>query len=429
LRNLFINCGIAGGKAANILVAGNRIAYIGEEFPDSDEQYDMSGMDVFPGMIDPHVHVRDMNLAEKETWETASKAALAGGVTTIMDMPNTDPATIDQYGLEKKREAAGKSLANYGFHFGGNLENYGEILKAKNIAGVKVFLAHSSSFFEIPEEKHLYRYCEIAGELEIPLLVHSECQNCLDSYASKFEPVMRNHNKLRDPECAALSTGRILKIAGEVGNKLYLAHLSTAEEINLVKKARDRGVRVYAEATPHHLLLDESVIERWGNFAKVNPPIRCAEDRDALWKALIDGTIDTIGTDHAPHRKEEKLKEYNSAPSGFPGLETAVPLLLNAVYEGKLSVNRYMELTSVNSAEIFRLKDRGGLEVGKKADFYFVREGNYTIDVEKFFSKAGYSPFQNAKTAVKVIITVVNGNIVYNNGEFNEIRGNEIEYS
>jgi len=430
MKRLFTNAKTWENKIVNILVENGRIISIGKEFPEAESHEDLNRLLVLPGMIDPHVHVRDMRLSHKETWETASLAALSGGITTIFDMPNTDPPTIDAEGLSEKRKFASKSHANYGFHFGANKNNFKEIKNAENIAGLKIFLAHSSSAFEIPDEDEIRSFFELGAQLNIPVLVHSECQACVDDHSKEHEHVITNHNRIRDPICAYRSTEMILRLAEEVGNVLYIAHVSTAPELDLVRKAKDKGVKVFVEATPHHLLLNEDVLLDAGHYGKVNPPIRSEADRKALWEALLDGTVDTLGTDHAPHTVAEKDFHYDKAPSGFPGLETAVPMLLTEVLKGLLPMKRFLEVTVLNPARIFSVQNRGDMVPGNWADFYVVDDKkNALIDPDLFQSKAKYSPFRGLPVSCNIESTIVNGNLAYHNTEFSNETGQEVDYS
>lgn len=431
MRNrLWKNALLSNGKIVNIFVSDGIIQSMGIESPQADVITDLKGALVIPGIIDPHVHVRDMGLHQKETWLSASSAAAAGGITTIFDMPNTIPPTIDREGLIAKRNSAAQSLVNWGIHFGAIPSNEAEIRAADNIGGIKLFLAKSSSSFPIPDEEQSRKIFEISADINKPILVHSECQACVDDYSTKFKHHILNHNKIRNSHCAAKSTKMIIKLTEEVGNALYIAHISTREELDMVRRAKDRGVKIFVEATPHHLLLDESVLERAGNYGKVNPPIRSKEDREALWDALIDGTVDTIGTDHAPHQLEEKNAPYDQSPSGFPGLETALPLLLSEVNKGCLDLSRLIELTSKNPSEIFKIEKRGQLKAGYFADFSVISLNiNCLVNAENFFTKAKYSPFQNTPLSAKVISTIVNGYEVYSNELINdEQKGHEIGY-
>ncbi|MGD9898243.1 MAG: dihydroorotase family protein [Calditrichaceae bacterium] len=430
MKILLANGQLEGKTQCNILIDNERIAYIGDETPPHDQFIDLKMKLILPGLIDPHTHIRDMELSAKEDWMTGSQAAAAGGVTTIFDMPNTRPATFDVESLEIKRKAAEKSIVNYGFNFGVTEKNLREIEKARNIPALKMFMAESSSGYVIDTKKMIKQVFRLAQQINKPVIVHSELQSCVEESGKKYQPVIGNHNKIRNRECAAKSTEILLDVAGETNAVLYLAHVSTREEIMLIREAKKNGLKnVYCEITPHHLLINESVLETAGNFGKVNPPLRTVDDNDALYEGLLDGTVDTFGSDHAPHTIAEKQQIYAAAPSGFPGLETTLPLLYTEVAEGRLPLIKLIELTSHNPALIFNIKDRGEIRVGAYADFAVLdpRISGF-IDAGKFHTKARYTPYQGYEVHGKVYMTIVNGNIVFRNNQFSKDKGKEVEF-
>ena len=370
---------------------------------------------VIPAMIDAHAHTRDLQQSEKEDWISCSEAAINGGVSTIFDMPNTIPATTNLANLNLKRKAAEKSLVNKMFYLGATNQNADEIekilaAKPNDIVGIKIFLA-SSCKNDVLSKNKIENVFEIAKKYDKVVAVHSELQSCLDKWQTKIsEKTIQNHNIIRNRKCAIEGTKLILDIAQKVGNKLYICHISTAEEIELIAAAKTKNPNIFCEVTPHHLFLDETILAKVGNFGKVNPPLRTKADNLALLKAINDGIIDVIGTDHAPHTLAEKEQKYPKAPSGFPGLETALPLLLNAVSENKISLNKIVELTSFNVAKIFNLKNRGEIKIGFFADLAIVDiSEKWKIDASKFRSKAKYSPFDGMKIKGKIKTTFVNG--------------------
>ncbi|MDP8201493.1 MAG: dihydroorotase family protein [Candidatus Tenebribacter burtonii] len=382
-----------------------------------DQVIDIKNKLVIPGMIDAHVHVRDMEQNNKETWETASLAALTGGVTTIIDMPNTIPATTNLKGLNAKREAAKKAKLNYKFHLGAtenNLQELEQILKSYSfdIAGIKIFLAGSSSNEVVADESKLKEIFKLAKKYDKVVLVHTELQSCLDKWQQKIaEKTIQNHDILRNRKCAIEGTKLVLELANKIGNKLYICHVSTREEIELIRKAKQKSTNIFCEITPHHLTLEESVLNSVGNFGKVNPPLRTKDDNNALLEAVIDSTIDCVGSDHAPHTIDEKIEDYSIAPSGFPGLETTLPILITEFIERKIPLSRLVELTSTKPAEIFEFKKRGKIEKEFYADLAVIdAEHAFPIIAAKFNSKAKYSPFDGMIGQAKVKFTFVNGN-------------------
>ena len=379
-----------------------------------DQVIDIKNKLVIPGMIDAHVHVRDMEQINKETWETASLAALAGGATTIIDMPNTVPATTNLKGLNAKREVAKKAKVNYKFHLGtteNNLQELNEILKSNpsDIAGIKIFLAGSSSNEVVADERKLKEIFKLAKRYNKVVLVHSELQECLDKWQKKIEDkCIQNHDMIRNRECSIKGTELVLRLANEIGNKLYICHISTREEIELIKKYKNK--KIFCEVTPHHLTLENSILDLIGNFGKVNPPLRSSDDNKVLWEAILDGTIDCVGSDHAPHTIDEKIEDYSIAPSGFPGLETTLPILITEFNERKIPIKRLVKLTSSKPAEIFEFKNRGKIEAGYHADLIVIdTENESPIIAALFQSKAKYSPFDGRMVKTRINTVFING--------------------
>jgi dihydroorotase len=415
MRTLLSNCQTPEG-IKNILIENELIRYTGSEQPAHDEMLDCSGLVVLPCMIDPHVHVRDMKLAYKETWETSSKAAIAGGITTIMDMPNTKPATTNLSGLNEKRKAAAKSEVNYFIHLGAtteNLEYLRSILKKnpKDIVGIKVFLAGSSSNEVVEDPKKLEEIFQLAREFDKVVLVHTEMQSILDKWLKEApEQSIEFHNIIRNREAAIEGTQLVIDIAKQTKAKLYICHVSTKEEIAIIRTAKKTNKNIFCEVTPHHLVLDETILKLVGNFGKVNPPLRTKDDNEALLEAIKDGTIDCLGTDHAPHSIEEKKQKYSKAPSGFPGLETAIPMTYFLVKDKHILLQRYSELICGNATEIFNIEKRGKIKVGSFADLIVMNPNNeWQIESENFQSKAKYSPFEGMIGKAKMKYTFVNG--------------------
>lgn len=412
---------IINGKLQNLLIENAGIAYIGTDKPDYDKSINLDSMLLIPSMIDQHTHIRDMQQDYKEDWETASKAAVSGGVATVFDMPNTIPPTTNLNNLNKKRKASVKAFINKYFFVGGtesNVEELEEVLKLKpeDVPGIKVFMAGSSSNEVVAAEESLKRLCNLSLKYDKPLVVHSENQECIEKWQQKInENHAKYHHIMRHRDCAIESTRQILRIADAIGNKLYLAHISLAEELEMIREYRKNNPYIFCETTPHHLLLNvEEHIEAAGNFGKVNPPVRTKTDNIAVNEAIADGTVDTIGSDHAPHSIEEKQREYAQAPSGFPGLETTIALLINEINENRLSVERLIQLTSAKQAEIFKIARRGKLQPGYIADLTAIdMNKKWTVKARNFFSKAKYSPYEDWQLQGKVVMTFVNGIVRY----------------
>lgn len=421
----------ASGKTLQLLIENGRISAINGPKPSDAKVINCHGNLILPGIIDAHTHIRDMGLSYKEDWLSASKAAVSSGITTIFDMPNTKPATFDCVSLEEKRKAAQKSIANTGYNFGVTEYNAEEIRKAAPIAALKMFMAESSSGYVVENEETVRAALMLAKEINKPIMVHSELQSCVEEHEKKYEPLIANHNQIRNPICAIKATERLIKLAEETGAEVYIAHVSLKEEIEMIRKAKKHGkARVYCEITPHHLFIDETILQKVGNYGKVNPPLRTAEDCAALLEAIIDGTADTIGTDHAPHGLAEKNEAYPTAPSGFPGLETSLGLMLQLVQQKKIDLERLEQLMCGNPAKIFNIKQRGKIEVGMHADLAIVDlDKEWEVDPAHFFSKAKYAPYTGMKLKGKCITTLVNGQVVWDGKNIHNIKGKEVAFT
>lgn len=418
MKTLLINCNI-NNKVQNLLINDSIIDYIGLATPNSDVVYDLQNKIVIPGMIDPHVHVRDLQQAEKEDWTSVSKAALKGGVTTIFDMPNNKPPTVNLKNLNLKREKAKLSQVNYMFNLAvtnNNLKDVENILKSKpnDISALKLFLAGSNSNEYVSDKEKIKQIFDLSNKFNIPVICHTEIQDCINKYSSEYKnPTIKNHNEIRNRECAIKGTELLIEIAKETGGIFYSAHTSTKEEIEIISKNKDK-CKVYCEVSPHHLLLNENVLDNAGNFGKVNPPLRTKEDNKAILDAINLGIVDTIGSDHAPHLISEKLQEYKNAPSGFPSIEIQMQLLLNEVNKSNFSIEKLINITSNNTANIFKLKNRGKVKEGYYADLTVIdMNKTWKVEARNFKTKAKYSPYEGMTGKGDVVMTFVNGALKY----------------
>ncbi|WP_157143887.1 dihydroorotase [Brachyspira pilosicoli] len=356
---------------------------------------------VLSGIIDPHAHMRDPGLTHKEDFSSGSKAAARGGVTTFLDMPNTIPNTITKESLEEKKNMMiGKSYVDYGFHFGGSKADNTEDIKQviNKAASTKIFFNASTGNMLVEDDKILYKLFE-ASKI---VTVHAE-------------------EKMVD---------KAINIAKQTNTPLYLCHLSLESEINSLKKAKDSGMIIYGEATPHHLFLNtENVNKNDKNkmLLRMKPELREKSDNDALWNAILDGTIDTIGTDHAPHLLSEKLEKLTF---GIPSIEHSLELMLKKVKDSTINIKLLTKIMSENTAKIFGIKNKGLLKEGFDADFVIADLNDESIIEDKdIITKASWSPYIGFKRGGKVITTIVRGNVVYNNGKFYEGFGKEVYYT
>ena len=328
----------------------------------------MEGKFTIPGLIDAHVHFRDPGFPEKEDWASGSAAALAGGVTTVLEMPNTNPPTLTVEALEEKRKIAQqKSKVHFGLFFGASKTNLDEIRRAENICGIKIYMGSSTGDLLLDDPAVWEEVFRIAKEKDVPVVVHAETESMIQKGQ-------------RDCECASVATEAAIQLREKVGNRLHIAHLTCKAELDLVRA--HKCPELTCEVTPHHLFFTKE--DHKDGFLKVFPPLRSKQDQESLWEALRDGTIDIIATDHAPHTIQEKQSE--NPPAGVPGVEFMLPLMLNAVNEGKLTLERLIELTSKNPSRIFKMPVRGTVEV----DMNLVK----TIRREDVKSKCGWSPYE-----------------------------------
>lgn len=375
----------------NILVENGKIKRITSSKPMADEKINAKGMVVVPGFIDPHVHFRDPGLTHKEDFKTGSFAAVAGGVTCILDMPNTKPPTLTNELLKEKGEiASSKSAVNYGLHFGSSLDNIEEIREAKGVPSVKIFMNGSTGNMLIEDGETVKRIIESARICSI----HAENDN----------------------------VRKAIEFAKSLKKKFYLCHITEERELDHVKGNGKENV--FVEVTPHHLFLTENDQD---NFVIMKPPLKSEKDRKALWEALRDGTIDTIGSDHAPHTIEEKI---SSEVYGVPGVETRVPLILDAVNKGKITLERMVETMCENPAKIFKIKNKGFIEEGKDGDLTVIdMKLRKKVRNDGLFTKCGWSPFEGFELQGWPVITIVNGKVIFENGEvYRERNGKGVEY-
>ena len=338
---------------------------------------------VIAGIIDPHTHMRDPGLNHKEDFNSGSKAAARGGITTFLDMPNTIPNTITKENLiQKKSMMSGKSYVDYGFHFGGNKTDNSEDIKSiKNeVASTKIFLNVSTGNMLIEDDKILEKLFTASKIVS----VHAE-------------------GKMVD---------KAIEIAKRTGTALYLCHLSLSSEIDSLKRAKDSGLKSYGEATPHHLFLNtENINEKNKTLLRMNPELKEKSDNEALWKAIKDGTIDTIGTDHAPHLLSEKLEKLTF---GIPSVEHSLELMLKKVKDSTIDLKLLTKIMSENSAKIFGIKNKGILKEGYDGDLTIVDLNDESEIIEKdIITKAAWSPYINFKRGGRVIMTILRGNTVY----------------
>ena len=425
-----------GIERHDVLILGGTVQQVGRDLPAPPgcEVVDASGMLVFPGLIDPQVHFREPGLEHKEDLESGSLAAVAGGVTGFCEMPNTEPPTTSPRELvDKIRRAAGRSRADFGFFLGAtpdNADQLGEWETLPGCAGVKVFMASSTGDLLVEDDATLERVLR-SGRRRVA--VHSEDQARLRERQSALAPgaTVAAHPEVRDVECALHATRRLLDLVEKTGRPVHVLHLSTAEEVDLLRE-RDLGELATAEVTPNHLFLTApSCYAEHGALVQMNPPVRDARHRDALRQGLIDGTIACIGSDHAPHTLQEKAAPYPQSPSGIPGVQTTLPLLLTAVRDGWLREEDIARVCSAAPAEVWGIERKGSLELGADGDLVLVDPSwRGSLQADWLRSRAGFSPYIGIELAGWPVCTVLRGEVVYRDHQpVGAVRGGALSFA
>lgn len=368
---------------------------------------------LLPGLIDPHVHFRTPGMEYKEDWRTAAQASIKGGYTTVFDMPNTLPPTITAELLAEKKALIDKQLneigipLRYQLFFGADKNHLDQIAKVKNeVIGIKVFMGCSTGNLVIDDDESLHAVFKIAAENNMLVAVHAEDEHMMKDNAKKFNlpQPYHVHSQIRSEEVAAAAVKKAIDLSREYHTHLYILHMSSQTEINLIKDAKNEGLSVYAETTPHHLFLSTHDYEKLNGKAVMNPPLRAVKHQESLFKAICEGIIDTIGSDHAPHTLEEKERPYGSCPSGVPGIETTLALLLNAHQQNLLSLQEIVNLTSKRAQEIFKLKPT--------EDFVLIDlNKEQIVDENKLKTKCAWSPFVGRKLIGWPVYTILNNRI------------------
>jgi len=412
---------------AGLAIDEDRIFRIAKEsnLPQASEKLDLKGLLLLPGLIDSHVHLRDQHLAYKEDFFSGTAAAAAGGVTSVIDMPNNKPVTMSSESLrERMRIAEIRAIVNVAFYsaFPEDLGEIGSIVGEGAVA-FKLFLSQKIGGLDIEDDDALLKAFDKVSETKVPIAVHAEDRETIGKATTELQKAGRRdveaRLEARSPKAERKAIQRTIRLVQRTGAHAHFCHLSSAIGLNSFLDAKKDGLPVTCEVTPHHLFLSSEHLKRLETLALVDPPLRTQKDIRALWKALRQGLINVISTDHAPHTIEEKKAgSVWEAKAGFPGLETVLPLLLTQVNQGHLSLSTLVRATSERPAQIFNLKNRGRLVEGNHADVVAVdMNQEYEIDASKFYSKAKYSPFDGWKVKGKPVKTFVNGKLVMDEGE------------
>ena len=391
---------------------------------------DAEGSYVIPGAIDDQVHFREPGLTHKGTIETESRAAVAGGITSFIEQPNTVPNAVTQELLEDKYQIASQtSYANYSFMMGGTNDNLEEVLKTnpRNVAGIKLFLGSSTGNMLVDNQEVLEK---IFSSTKMLIAVHCEDEATIKANLEKYKEEfgddipMKYHHLIRSAEACYLSSSKAIALAKKTGARLHVFHLSTAKEMELfTNKIPLEEKQITAEVCVHHLWFTDAVYDTKGSLIKWNPAVKTQEDKDALWKALLDDRIDVIATDHAPHTLEEKINPYMTCPSGGPLVQHAVVAMFEAHHQGKISVEKIVEKMCHNPAKIFKIEKRGFIKEGYYADIAIVNAYlPWNVKKENILYKCGWSPFEGYNFKSRVTHTFVNGRLVYHNGKVKETK-------
>ncbi len=410
----------SGIHATDLAVKDGRIAALDDLDPDlAAECIDASGLHVLPGVIDTQVHFREPGLEHKEDLASGTAAAAMGGVTAIFEMPNTKPGTLTAADLEDKlARARDRAWTDHAFFMGAapeNAEHLGELETLPGCAGVKIFMGSSTGSLLVEDDETLF---EILKNGRRRIAVHAEDEPRLRERLALVRggaPVDQ-HPVWRDEETAIRATRRILALSQRTGRRIHVLHVTTADEIPLLAAHKDL---VTVEVTPQHLTLAApDCYERLGTFAQMNPPIREARHREALWRAVTQGVVDVIGSDHAPHTREEKAGDYPATPAGMPGVQTLLPLLLDHLHAGRLSLERLVDLTSAGPQRIYGIAGKGRIAVGYDADLTLVDlKAEREITGRWLASKCGWSPFEGMTVTGWPMATVLRGRVVMRDGE------------
>lgn len=423
---LSFDCVFAGGTVVNhdgigvrdIGVAGGRIAEIGDlSQAAAERRVDCGGLHILPGFIDSQVHFREPGLTHKEDLQTGSRAAVLGGVTAVFEMPNTDPATTDAAALaDKLRRAEGRMHCDFAFWIGGTRDNVADIAELERLpgaAGIKVFMGSSTGSLLVPDDEGVLA---ILKQTRRRAAFHSEDEPRLEARKPlrvKGDPA--SHAVWRDATAALVATERLIRLAREARAQVHVLHVSTREEMELLGSAKDVAS---VEATPHHLTLSDEDYPRLGTRLQMNPPVRSAEHREGAWRGLAQGVVDILGSDHAPHTLEEKARAYPESPSGMPGVQTLVPVMLDHVNAGRLTLARFVDLTSAGPQRLFNIVGKGRTAKGYDADFTVVdMKRTETIRDSRMASRSNWTPYDGRTVAGWPVGTIVRGRRVMWEGE------------
>ena len=418
-------------KNCDIAINDGKIIEIGKINSEAKEIYDASNLTVLPGCIDTQTHFREPGSTDTEDLHSGSRAAIAGGITSVFEMPNTNPPTSNKTEFQRKLDLAkNRMYCNYAFYFGATADNAKDLASLKNLVGccgIKLFAGSSTGNLLVADEKDIETVFQNSSKV---VAVHSEDEEILNINKKLINKGdVHSHPIWRSEECAISSTRRIVQIAERYNKKAHVLHITTKQEIDFLSQHKGN---ITFEITPQHLTIyAPDCYDKLGTYAQMNPPIRSSRHRDGLWEGLRDGTIDCIATDHAPHTVEEKSMGYGKAPSGMPGVETSLTLMLDQASRGNAELEDIVRWMSSNPASIYKAIGKGMIKEGADADITIVDlDIKKTIRNSDTYTKCGWSAFDGAETKGWPVMTIVNGNIVFDRGEFNDkIKGKKVQFS
>lgn len=402
----------------DVAVADRKIAKIAPQINEPAAKIlDLKGLHLLPGVIDSQVHFREPGLTHKEDLETGTRGAVLGGVTTVFEMPNTAPSTTTQEAFEDKlHRAQNRCHTHYAFFIGASAENASELQKLEllpHCSGVKIFMGSSTGSLLVDNDEALEKIMR-SGHRRV--IVHSEDEARMRErrHIATDSQDVHMHPVWRDAESALISTKRLIGLARKTGRKVHVLHVSTGDEMDFLQDKKDIAT---VEVLPQHLtLFAPDCYDRLKNYAQQNPPIREKRHMDRIWKAVLDGTVDIIGSDHAPHTREEKERPYPQSPSGMPGVQTLLPIMLNHVNQGRLPLTHFVQLVTENPRRVFGLKDKGRIEVGCDADFTVVdMKKERVIENSWIASRSGWTPYDGMKVQGWPTHTILLGEVVMEN--------------
>lgn len=390
------------------------------------ETVNVRGLHVLPGVIDSQVHFREPGLTHKEDLESGSRAAVMGGVTTYFDEPNVDPTTTTAEALaDKVLRAEGRSWAHFAFWVGASQDNLDDLARLESLPGTpgigEVFMGSSTGNLLVPDDPSLRRVLE-NGKRRVAVHAEDEFRLRERKALLSAEPHVREHPNLRDVESSRLATERILRLSAETGRPVHVLHVSTAVELPMLAQAKADGLGTTCEVTPQHLTFTSDDYEAFGTRIQQNTPIRSEEHRRALWDAVVDGLFDVVGSDHAPHTLEEKAKPYPQSPSGMPGVQTLLPMLLDwSAREGRIGWADIVRLTASNPAKLFGVVGKGEVREGFDADLALVdAAASFVVTPQWLQSKCGWSPYEGRTLTGRVVHTLVGGRFAVRDGDLAE---------